>query len=107
MQFKIVLSPFPFLEIDKSKVRPLIVLSVDQNTCIVAFVTSHIPVVILESDILLPIELSNITNLQKPSVIRLHKMGSIDKSLIQREVGYIPEELTLLIKSKLKNLFNL
>ena len=109
--FKIIIASFPFLEIDKAKNRPLVVLanSPQTNTCIVGFLTSKTDKHILESDIFIPFSEENqiITKLQVDTVLRLHKIGSIDKNTITQELGHIPEELTLFIKSKLKNLFNL
>jgi mRNA interferase MazF len=107
---KIIVSPFPFLEIDKTKARPLIIISEDiLGTCICGFITSHIPEIILETDILLEYSatLQDQTGLQKNSIIRLHKISTIDKASIVSEIGNLPQELESQLKTKLKKLFNL
>jgi mRNA interferase MazF len=91
---KIILAPFPFLEIDRSKIRPLVVLSesAENNTCIVAFVTSKSIVEIVDCDILVKHsdEQEKISGLVVDSVIRLHKIGVVDKSTITSEIGTLP-----------------
>jgi mRNA-degrading endonuclease toxin of MazEF toxin-antitoxin module len=109
--FKIIIAPFPFLEINKSKNRPLVVLqdSPQTNTCIVAFLTSKTDKHTLDSDITINCteEIKNTSGLVSDTVIRLHKIGSIDKASITQELGNIPDELKLEIQSKIKQLFQL
>ena len=105
----IVFAPFPFLDKVGTKNRPLLVLSesVLGNTkvYITAYITTKKSNGLDEFDILLQPSATN--GLECESVIKLNKLGSVDISTITNEIGHIPEELTLFIKSKLKTLFNL
>lgn len=106
--YKIIISPFPFLETSISKVRPLVVLAQNiEGLCICGFLTSHIPAALLDTDVLIKHspDAQIITGLQKDSILRLHKLGSIDTDLIQQEIGNLPESLELEVKAKIKDLF--
>jgi len=110
---KIVYAPFPYLDKDNSKNRPLLVLAENENlkypTVIVAYITTQKNEQPLETDFILDQtnKFFKETGLQKDSVIRLHKLGCIQKSSIKWEIGTLPSSATLEIKSKLKKLFNL
>jgi mRNA interferase MazF len=111
MLYKIILAPFPFLEIDRSKLRPLVVLqdSIETNTSIVGFITSKSITNLIDTDI----NIQHSKDSEKTSglvvdpVIRLHKIGVIDKASIVNEIGNMPAECELELKTKLKTLFNL
>ncbi len=109
---KIVYAPFPYLDEQNSRNRPLLVLAENQDeyeTIIVAYITSKMGKKILESDFVLSSndEFFEKTGLNKDFIIRLHKLGCIQKSTIQFEVGNLPKNATLEIRKKLKNLLNL
>jgi mRNA interferase MazF len=111
MIYKIILAPFPFLEIDRSKLRPLLVISdfSETNTCIVGFITSKSITNLVQSDIVIEHnkEVEKMTGLVVDSVIRLNKIGTIDKASIVSEIGNLPQELESQLKQKLTKLFKL
>lgn len=107
----IVLVPFPFDNFSISKVRPAICLTSEigkYNHVIIAFITSKIPEDLIESDFIISKHSENFigTGLTVDSVIRLHKIITIPKSLIKRRLGTINKSVELEIKTKLRNLFD-
>jgi len=106
----IVLVPFPFDDFSISKVRPSICLTSEigeYNHVIIAFISSRIPDNLIESDLLLRKKSKDFegTGLVFDSVIRLHKIVTIPKSLIKRKLGNINKTLEENIKTKLRDLF--
>lgn len=107
----IVLVPFPFDDFSVSKVRPALCLTSEIgkfNHVIIVFITSKIPEDLVDSDILLKKESENFlgTGLTVDSVIRLHKIVTIPKSLIKRKLGSINKSVEADIKRKIAQLFN-
>lgn len=107
----IILVPFPFDDFSFSKLRPALCLTSEigkYNHIIIAFITSRIPDDIAESDLILRknseefIGLGLVTD----SVIRLHKIVTIPKSLIKRKLGRINKSVEGEIRRKLKQLFD-
>jgi mRNA interferase MazF len=74
---------------------------------IIAFISSKIPQEVLKSDLVLSKNLQDFkkTGLMKDSVIRLHKLVTIPKSLIRRKLGVISPETNNQIKEKLLSMF--
>jgi mRNA interferase MazF len=106
----IVLVPFPFDDFSASKVRPALCLTSEigkYNHVIIAFISSIIPEELLESDLTIEKQSQNSlgTGLRVDSVIRLHKMVTIPKSLIKRKLGVINNSLAVEIKRKIGQLF--
>jgi mRNA-degrading endonuclease toxin of MazEF toxin-antitoxin module len=109
---KIVYAPFPYLEENRSKNRPLLVLAENKDqydTVIVAYITSQIDKNILPSDILLlqKDDFFEQTGLSLDCAIKLNKLGCIPKSIIKYEIGTLPEKQIALVKTKLRQIFNL
>lgn len=107
----IVLVPFPFDDFTASKVRPALCLTNEigkYNHVIIAFISSRIPEDRNDSDLILlkHSEYSTGTGLTVDSVIRLHKMMTIPKSLIKRKLGRLTPILEAVIKEKINRLFN-
>ena len=107
----IVLVPFPFDNYSVSKVRPALCLTSEIGKfdhVIIAFISSKIPDELIDSDFV--IETNSInwkgTGLTVDSVIRLHKMVTIPKSLIKRKLGKINETSKQVIVNKLRQLFD-
>ncbi|WP_188443770.1 type II toxin-antitoxin system PemK/MazF family toxin, partial [Belliella aquatica] len=93
-KFKTVLVSFPFEDFKSHKVRPALCLTEpigDHEHIVLAFISSKVPDFLDESDLLVDIDadLGETTGLIKNSVIRFHKIISIPKSLIKRQLGYI------------------
>jgi len=108
---KIVLVPFPFDDFSDSKVRPALCLTSEigkYKQVIIAFISSKIPEDIIDSDVIIKKQSSEFqgTGLTVDSVIRLHKLVTIPKSIIKRKLGEINESLEIEIKEKLRQLFN-
>ncbi len=109
---KIVLVPFPFDDFSGTKVRPAICLSHEigsYNHVVIAFISSQIPHSLEASDLLIEKKNENfkITGLSVDSVIKLHRLVTIPKSLIKRQLGILPSNQQAEIDQKLKALFEL
>ena len=107
----IVLVPFPFDDFSMSKVRPALCLTSEigkYNHVIIAFISSRIPDDLIESDLIINKHSENSidTGLTTDSVIRLHKMVTIPKSLIKRKLGVISNSIELQIREKIRQLFD-
>lgn len=107
----IVLVPFPFDDFSMSKVRPALCLTSEigkYNHVIIAFISSRIPDDINESDLIINKHSENSigTGLTTDSVIRLHKIVTIPKSLIKRKLGVISSSVELKIREKIRQLFD-
>ena len=107
----IVLVPFPFDDFSASKVRPDLCLTSEigeYNHIIIAFITSKIPDDLIESDLIIKKHSRNSsgTGLTVDSVIRLHKIVTIPKSLIKRKLGVINNSVEVEIKRKIGQLFD-
>ena len=106
----IVLVPFPFDDFSDSKVRPALCLTSEigkYNQIIIAFISSRIPEDMVDSDVLISYqsEKSMGTGLVQDSVIRLHKIVTIPKSLIRRKLGNINKSVEIEVLKKLRQLF--
>jgi mRNA interferase MazF len=108
----IVLVPFPFDDFSFSKVRPALCLTSEIgkfNHVIVAFISSQIPDDLTESDLIIRKTSKNSINtgLKVDSVIRLHKMVTIPKSLIIRKLGEINPSVQREVRRNIKQLFSI
>ena len=108
----IVLVPFPFDDFSAVKVRPALCLTSTiskYNHVIIAFISSKFPEEKIDSDVF--VEKGSPewkgTGLMVDSVIRLHKIVTIPKSLIKRRLGMINESTEREIKNKIVHLFGL
>jgi mRNA interferase MazF len=107
----IVLVPFPFDDFSVSKVRPALCLTSEigkYNHIIIAFISSKISDDLIDSDLIIRKHSKNSvgTGLTVDSVIRLHKIVTIPKSLIKRKLGTINKSIELEIRKKINNLFD-
>lgn len=106
----IVLVPFPFDDFSNSKVRPALCLTNEiskHSHVIIAFISSKIPDDIINSDIIIKKDSEDWigTGLTVDSVIRLHKIVTIPKSLIKRRLGKINQSFESKTKEKIQKLF--
>jgi len=106
---KIFLVPFPYDDLSADKLRPVVCLTEPIGTrrhVIVAYITSQIPVHLLDTDILA--EKSHPyfkeTGLKQSSVIRAHYLLTISTVVIKRELGELPSDMQSMIAEKLCNL---
>lgn len=107
----IVLVPFPFDDFSVSKVRPALCLTSEigkYNHIIIAFISSKISDDLIDSDLIIRKDSisSTGTGLSVDSVIRLHKIVTIPKSLIKRKLGTISKPIELEIRKKINNIFD-
>jgi mRNA interferase MazF len=107
----IVLVPFPFDDFSFSKVRPALCLTSEigkHDHIIIAFISSKLPDDLIESDLIIRNQSRDSvgTGLTVDSVIRLHKILTIPKSLIKRKLGTINNTIQAEIEMKIKQLFN-
>lgn len=108
----IVLVSFPFDDLSATKVRPAICLTTTIGKfehIVIAFISSKIPKEILDSDIIIrknTVDWEE-TGLSVDSLIRIHKMTTIPKSMIKRKLGEINSTTKNMIQEKIAQLFEL
>ncbi|HUH74442.1 MAG TPA: type II toxin-antitoxin system PemK/MazF family toxin [Chitinophagales bacterium] len=100
----IVLITFPFTNLTGSKLRPAIVLVETNLDITVCFVTTQINWQEPTDIVLLPNDKNGI---KKQSLVRISKIATIDKSLVQGLLGRLSENDIIDLNSKLKVLFQL
>ncbi len=108
---KIVLVPFPFDDFTRSKVRPALCLSNpigNYDHVVIAFISSQVPDEVLDTDIVVEKDTGEFadTGLLADSDIRVHKLVSIPKSLIKRELGAINVHLQKEVLLRIDKVFN-
>jgi mRNA interferase MazF len=109
---KVVLVPFPFDDFSGTKVRPAVCLTEEigiYSHVVIAFISSQIPASPEASDLLITrsgIDFS-LTGLTADSVIKLHRLVTIPKHLIKRQLGSTSPRQQSEIEKKLKALFDL
>lgn len=100
--FDIVVVPFPFVDVIKTKNRPALVISSARHynhvlgQTVLAMITSslHDP-----WDLDIPIKNLKSCGLQKPSIIRL-KLFTLDNRLIKGKIGRLSEQDQILVQEK-------
>lgn len=98
IKYQIVLVPFPFDDFSGTKVRPAICLTEETGVykhIVIAFISSQIPSQVEPTELLLERRDSDFTKtgLLVDSIIRLHRVVTIPKSLIKRQLGHLPSRL--------------
>lgn len=112
MKYKIVLVPFPFDDLSGKKVRPAICLTPTIGTykhVIIAFITSQVHLASEPSDLVIQTTDKNfsLTGLKVDSAVRLHRLVTIPKRIILRQLGELPINFQTLVEAKLKTLFSI
>lgn len=107
---KIVLIPFPFDDFSGVKVRPAVCLTNPIGAyrhVVTAFITSQIPITILDTDIVVQTHSPDfpLTGLAVPSVIRLHRLITVPTRIIQSELGALSQHLQIEVADKIVLLF--
>jgi len=107
-QKDIVLLPYPFTDLERTKVRPALVMSNDflnkkSNDCIMLPLTSIIKdgpysILINEDDL-------SSGKLIKPSCIKINKVFTVEKRLIIMKIGTLSNATFEKIKSELIKVF--
>lgn len=111
-KYKIILVPFPFDDFSFTKVRPAVCLTNEigeYKHVIIAFISSQIPYKPSDSDIVVKQNTDDfaITGLTVNSVIRLHRLVTIPKDFIKRQLGELSKTQQDEVNIKLKILFEL
>lgn len=109
---KVVLVPFPFDDLSTTKVRPALCLTDPVGAhrhVVVAFITSQLPTVELETDYVMEAtsEKFSATGLRVTSTIRLHRLMTVTTSIILRELGSISTAVQAELDEKLRRFFKL
>jgi mRNA interferase MazF len=100
----VVLINFPFTDLQSSKIRPALVLSVKGDDVIILGIFSKVPDQLRESWIC--IDESNPafrqTGLKKASIIKTEKIAVVHQSFIRRVLGRISSEFMQRVKQTLR-----
>jgi mRNA interferase MazF len=106
------LVPFPFDDLTDSKVRPALCLTdtiSNYDHIVISFITSQLSQSTETSD--LPLLTTDrdfyFTGLKVDSAIRLHRLVTIPKYLIKRQLGILPSSYHTVLEEKLRDLFEL
>ena len=100
----IVLIPFPFTDLTGNKLRPAVVLVATQLDLTVCFITTQVGWQEPTDLLIYPNATSNI---KKPSLIRIGKIATIDKSLSLGKIGSLTDKEHEALNMKLKQLLEL
>lgn len=106
---KVFLVPFPYDDLSANKLRPAACLTNPvrvRRHIILAYITSRIPNILLETDILLDTTHPDFvaTGLRQPSTLRLHQLVTVSTVVIQRELGELSSDTQAEISEKLYKL---
>jgi mRNA interferase MazF len=106
----VVLVPFPFTDLSTTKQRPAIVLSSERyhratEDCLVAAITSVHPLTLSPGDVPLSEDDQAAGGLPKPSVVKLGKLITLDRRLIRRTLGRLPDATMEVLLAEVKRLF--
>ncbi len=82
----IILLPFPFTDLKGNKLRPALILVVNRNDIVVAFITTNERLK-QKTDIIIEPKQSN--GLKKRSIVLLNKIATLDKALVIGKIGYL------------------
>lgn len=111
-KYKVVLVPFPFDDLSSSKVRPAVCLTDligPHDHLILAFITSRIPDSPLETDLVIDSGHTDFasTGLRVSSTLQLHRLMTVTKSVLKRELGELSPALQAQVNDRLRQLFGL
>ncbi|QQS31983.1 MAG: type II toxin-antitoxin system PemK/MazF family toxin [Acidobacteriota bacterium] len=110
MKHKIVLVPFPFDDLSSAKVRPAVCLTDEiepYGHIVVAFITSRLSsepsVTDLNIDSTSPY--FETTGLKVSSAVRLHRLMTISRTMVKRELGELAATQIEAVNERLRKLF--
>lgn len=109
MKRKIVLVQFPYDDLSSSKIRPTYCLSDpigEYRHVLFALITSRIPNSVLPTDLVLDAHHPDfiLSQLQKPSTIRLNHLITLRRSMVQRQLGKLSSATHAQILDRLDDL---
>ena len=100
----VVLIPFPFTDLTGSKIRPAVVLSVNELDVMICFITSELSWKTEYDVSVLP---STSNGLKVKSLIRVEKIATIDSTLVLGELGELSHAEIAELNKGLKKLLEL
>ena len=103
----IVLVPFPFTDLSTTKQRPAVILSSEQyhsvtGDCLIAAITSIVPSTLAPGEVLLSRADQMAGGLLKSSIVKVGKLLTIDRRLIRRTIGRLPDATVNVILEEMK-----
>lgn len=100
----IILIPFPFTDLTGNKLRPAVVLIVSDYDLTLCFITAQ-----LQWKESTDIEISPSVNngIKKPSLIRLSKIATVDRTLALGKLGELSQKETAALNENLRRLLQL
>ena len=101
---EIILIPFPFTDLTGNKLRPTVILIETSLDLTVSFITTQLQWQ-ETTDILLAPAATN--GIKAPSLVRLSKIATVDRSLSVGKIGYLTPEEIMQLNHKLKILLQL
>jgi mRNA interferase MazF len=101
---ELVLVPFPFTDLSSMKNRPALVLLDNDEDATLSFITTQKRWA-KEWDIYL--EPTDQNGLKKPSIVRLAKITTLEKSLIMGRLGMVSHDKLNELQQKLRMLFDI
>lgn len=112
MRYKVVLVPFPFDDLSAVKVRPAVCLTEPiglHNHIVIAFITSQTPAKPLETDLMIDSSMPGFTGtgLKANSTVQIHRLMTVSKSFLLRELGVLPVSMQRDIRTRLQKLFRI
>lgn len=112
MKYKIVLVPFPFDDLTATKVRPAVCLTDEikpHSHIVLAFITSRVSASASPTDFVIDKSDADFatTGLKVSSTIHLHRLMTVTKSIVLRELGELSLAQRAEIENRLRKLFNL
>ncbi len=112
MKSKIVLVPFPFDNLSSQKVRPALCLTDEippYGHVVLAFITSQVLLTPSKTDLVIEASAADFasTGLKVSSTIRLHRLMTVTKSIIRRQLGELSTNHRAEVGDLLRNLFDL
>ena len=112
MKNKIVLVPFPFDDLSSTKVRPAVCLTdeiLPHQHVVVAFITSAVSTSPTKTDLVIDKQDPDFvqTGLKVSSTIRLHRLMTVSKSIILRQLGALSSAQQTAVQRRLRALFGI
>ena len=100
----IIVIPFPFTDLSGSKLRPALILAETPLDFTVSFITTQLQWQEATDILLQP---SNYNGIKKPSLVRLSKIATLNKSLVKGKIGAIHQSQIAELNEKLIRLFEI
>jgi len=98
---EVILLKFPFTDGENTKKRPALILrDTEDNDIIVCRITSKL----YDTEFDFEIKDWKECGLLQPSVVRLHKIATLEKILVDKPIGTLDNKMKKEIKERFKNL---